>query len=111
METCDFATLLIGSGAGTTARILGGSAHNEWLEFIMCYGLIGVFIYLMLFVALIKKLHSMIKEKNKNAVFFGIFLAYLPIVSLYGAIYFIQSTIFVMAMLGFYSRRTKEPVR
>ena len=110
LETCDFATLLIGSGAGTTARILDASAHNEWIEFIMCYGLIGVFIYLMLFVALIKQLHNMIKAKNKNAIYFGIFLAYLFIVGFYGQIYFIQSTIFVMSMLGFYSRRSKELV-
>lgn len=108
IQSCDLSNLLIGTGAGTTENILGSSAHNEWLEFTMCYGLFGAAIYLSLYFAIFKKYLYMLRQRNSNAVYIGVLLTYLVTVSMYGAIYFIQSTVFVMAMLGLFSKNYEE---
>ena len=108
LKSCDFITILTGGGAGATARILGGSAHNEWLEFIICYGVIGVLLYFNLLIVFLQRYLFLLKQKMPNAAAVGMLLVYWVCVSLYGAIYFIQSTIFVVSMLGLYSRKGSE---
>lgn len=110
LRSCDFITLLFGRGAGATARYIGESAHNEWLEFIICYGLVGVFLYLNLMISIFRHYLLLLRQKQPNAACVGILLTYWLCVSMYGAIYFIQSTIFVVSMLGLYSQKGREMV-
>ena len=110
LKSCDFFAILIGKGAGATARYLGESAHNEWLEFIICYGVIGAVLYFNLLVTILRRYLYLLKKKLPNAAAVGMLLVYWACVSMYGAIYFIQSTIFVVSMLGLYSREGSELV-
>lgn len=110
LRSCDFLTILVGKGAGATARILGGSAHNEWLEFIICYGAIGALLYFNLLATILGRYLYFLKHKMPNASAVGMLLTYWVCVSMYGAFYFIQSTIFVVSMLGFYSQKWSESV-
>lgn len=107
IKSCNIFDLIAGKGAGTTARVLGSTAHNEWIEFLMCYGIIGVAIYLSILLSIFSRLRAMIRNNDNNAKCIAVLLTYLVIVGMYGQIYFIQSTIFVMAMLGFYSKETR----
>ncbi len=46
--------IIFGNGAMQTIRIAGNYAHNDWLEILTCHGLLGIFIYILYFVVLIK---------------------------------------------------------
>lgn len=52
---------LFGYGYGGT-RLIGRSAHSDWLEVLMDYGLVGVMLYLMIFMALAKQI---LRTKNQ----------------------------------------------
>ena len=45
-------TLLFGNGSAATVNVWGNYAHNDWLEVLIDYGLIGILVYLSLFIAL-----------------------------------------------------------
>lgn len=45
-------TLLFGNGTAATVSVWGNYAHNDWLEVLINYGMIGVLVYLSLFIAL-----------------------------------------------------------
>lgn len=46
--------VLLGNGAMHTIRIAGNFAHNDWLELLICQGLLGIIIYLAYFMSLYK---------------------------------------------------------
>lgn len=59
--------ILSGNGAMQTINIVGNYAHNDWLEILTCHGLLGVFIYILYFIALIKHWLS----SNKKTILFS----------------------------------------
>lgn len=59
--------ILFGNGAMQTINIVGNYAHNDWLEILTCHGLLGVFIYILYFIALIKHWLS----SNKKTILFS----------------------------------------
>lgn len=58
--------ILFGNGAMQTIRIAGNFAHNDWLEILTCHGVVGVFIYILYFIALIK---HWLRSKTDNLVY------------------------------------------
>ena len=46
--------LLFGGGAYNTVRVTGYLAHNDWLELLMNQGLLGIIVYLIYWISLIK---------------------------------------------------------
>ena len=46
--------ILFGNGALQTLSISGSYAHNDWLEILTCHGIVGVLIYVLYFIALVK---------------------------------------------------------
>ncbi len=46
--------ILFGNGAMQTINIAGNYAHNDWIEIIICHGLLGIFVYILYFIALIR---------------------------------------------------------
>lgn len=61
-----FLKILFGNGALQTITIAGLLAHNDWLEILTCHGVIGVFIYILYFIALIK---HWLRSKTDNLVY------------------------------------------
>lgn len=94
----DISTMLMGSGTGTFSEGLG--LHNEWLEFLFCYGIIGILLYCNFIFQLLKTLHRLVKLKSNMTTIVSPLIAYILIVGLYGSIYFSHSTIFIMILLG-----------
>lgn len=62
---------LFGSGAYATISLYGGYAHSDWLEFLINQGLLGVIIYIIYWLLLIKSW-----KKTKGPIYgaFGSFL-------------------------------------
>ena len=49
----DFVELMLGSGIGSSVDLLGTGVHNEWLEMLFSYGIIGLAIYTSYIVGII----------------------------------------------------------
>jgi len=60
----DLKTLSFGSGHNSTAEIVGTFAHNEFLQILVDYGIVGLLLYIFLNIILIRK--SIILIKNKS---------------------------------------------
>ncbi len=56
---------LFGNGTAQTCAIAGNYAHNDWLELLIDNGLIGVFVYAILFFSLFKLLKKYRKKINR----------------------------------------------
>lgn len=69
-------SLLIGSGANATARILGGFAHNDWLEIAIDQGVLGLVVYLAYWISLVKNWRTTSFDKMVY-LSFGLSLLYL----------------------------------
>lgn len=61
----NFVKLLIGSGSASSVALLGTGVHNEWLEMLFSYGLIGLFLYVTLIFGLLYRLKR-IKTRFKE---------------------------------------------
>lgn len=56
-------SLFLGSGIGTSVKIAGNWAHNDWLEFISMSGFLGVLIYLKFYFSMWKISRKIIIDK------------------------------------------------
>jgi hypothetical protein len=93
-------SLFLGHGSGAVEELLGVAAHNEWLEFIYNYGIVGVFFYAALFFTLGHRLVKLIRQSSRFASGYAMAIVYLFVVGLFGQIYFTHSTFYIMAFLG-----------
>ncbi len=62
-----FYNLLLGAGTDATIHLIGCRAHNDWLEILVDFGLLGAFIYLTFFVSLVKTAWR--NKKNQTAFY------------------------------------------
>ena len=60
----DLFQFIVGNGHDSTSSITGNFAHNEFLQFLVDYGLIGLIIYIYLHITLIKKCYKLFKDKS-----------------------------------------------
>ncbi len=92
--------LLVGGGSGYTLELLGISAHNEWLEFLINFGLIGSILYFSLLLSLFKEMRRYVRSKSPFAPGCVAAIVYILVVGMFGQIFFAHSTIYLMAFLG-----------
>lgn len=92
--------MIFGRGSGATIEYLGKSAHNEWLEFIFNYGIIGSFLYAVLLLLIGLKLRKLVKRSSTFAPAYTMAFVYMIVVGMFGMIYFSHSTLYVMAFYG-----------
>lgn len=100
IQNRSFGDLLIGLGSGSSVQFLGTGVHNEWIEFIFSFGIIGLILYAKLFVSLILRGRSYIKEKSRYAAAYMSIIVYMLVIGLFGGLYFVHSTMYVMLFLG-----------
>ena len=93
--------LMVGIGSGASSQLLGTGAHNEWLEFIYSFGLIGVLLYFLLIISMVKQVVTKYKLNDEIYIPLAMSLIYVISVGMYGGIYFMQSTYYVFALYGF----------
>ncbi len=92
--------LLIGRGSGSSIQVLGTGVHNEWLEFFFSFGVIGVILYGLFFCSLAWRVLQLIRIGSPYASAYAMAIAYMLVVGMYGGIYFMHSTVYIMAFLG-----------
>lgn len=92
--------LMIGLGSGSSVQLLGTGVHNEWIEFMFSFGIIGLILYAKLFVSLVLRGRRYIKEKSKYAPAYASIIMYMLVIGLFGGLYFVHSTLYVMLFLG-----------
>lgn len=65
-----FVRQLLGNGSYATIKIAGNYAHNDWLELLICQGLLGVVVYVFYFLSLAKNIYQM----RDNSVVYGVLI-------------------------------------
>lgn len=50
----DTFNMIFGHGANSTGSLIGNGAHNDWLEILVCFGIIGVVVYMIYWIVLYK---------------------------------------------------------
>lgn len=65
--------LIFGHGADSTLDILGGYAHNDWLEIALNQGILGFFFYFYYYLALVKQWRKS-KPNHELFVCLGLFI-------------------------------------
>ena len=93
--------LFLGRGSGSVEQLLGGlSAHNEWLEFLFNYGVIGVVLYALFVLALARRMLKLVRMSSRYAASYAMAITYMLVVGMYGQIYFAHSTLYIMMFFG-----------
>lgn len=91
---------VFGLGSGASGKSLGINIHNEWLEFLFNFGLLGLLSYLNLFVSLLSIFRLSFISHSKYAPACAAVVVYFFLVGMYGMVYFAHSTFYLMAFLG-----------
>ena len=63
----DVYTLIFGNGHNSVTNIIQTFAHNEFLQIMVDYGIVGLFLYITLHILLIKKCFALLKERSPYA--------------------------------------------
>lgn len=67
-----FTHLLFGFGFADLANLMGIYAHNDWLQLLSDFGLMGVSVYFILFISAYKNLHNPLWSKDKKILLFTV---------------------------------------
>lgn len=89
--------ILFGHGASGSLKISSNYVHNDWLEVLIDLGLVGVTIFFLFWVYLIKEWRRSKKQRVLFAVLGGFIIVLFPR-SIYGMMYSNLQTIAVMVM-------------
>lgn len=92
--------LIIGYGPFSTIPLIGIYAHNDWLEILLDFGLVGMIIYLMITLVLLKK-HCLDRQNYQYKTSFIICLLYIIIRSSFSMCIYELETILVFGFLGY----------
>lgn len=107
----NFVEFLIGKGSGSSLATIGSGVHNEILEMLFSYGLIGLIIYLWLIIRGLKLIFKLLKEKSNASAIYAMSVVYIIFVGLVGTALFAHYSFHIMASIGIsagYLRREAE---
>lgn len=91
---------LIGRGSGSSLRIIGSGIHNEILEFLFAYGLIGLCMYLAVVFSGIGRAAKLKKENSPAKAMYAMGITYLICVGLVGSALFSHMSFHIMMAMG-----------
>lgn len=98
LDSENFLNLLFGYGFAASRELSGSFAHNDWLELLSNFGLLGVTLYAVLFYTTGKYIFNRQWSKDKRLLMLAIVLSWLTI-SLFSMGYTNQSDAFFRAIL------------
>lgn len=84
-----FPALIFGHGPFAVSLVYSNAAHNDFLEVLYDYGILGEFFYLYLIILLIRFLFKLIKENSCNAAPFAFSITLFLIMSLVSNVIFV----------------------
>ena len=91
---------LIGMGSGSSVATLGTGVHNEWLEFLYSFGLIGVLLYAMLYVILLLECSKATTRTPSLLPACTMMLVFMSVYGMIGGIYFMHLSLYVFSFFG-----------
>ncbi len=98
----------IGTGSGSSGIELGLNVHNEWLEFLFSFGLIGLICYFIFIVTMIKCYFNLLKHRSRYAAAYSMAVVYVIVIGMVGMIYFVHSSFYIMSFCGIVDYLAKE---
>lgn len=90
--------LLFGNGYFSTIQIVGIEAHNDWLQALVDYGILGLFLYISFILSLIKEAWITLNINHRRLIF--VILIIWIIKSLFSMQYCNFNSILIMMALG-----------
>lgn len=101
-------TLMIGSGSGSSIRLVGVGTHNDFLEFLFAFGVIGMTLYVKFCYAILCRLRYLIRISCHLAPAYAMAFVYVLTVGMYGSVFFSHSMLFIVAFFGVIEGRTNS---
>ena len=101
-----FVPLMLGIGSGVRSGV-----HNEVLEFAYTFGLIGLLLYIALFICMLNRTRQLIIRKSKYAAPYAMIFVYIFVVGLFSGVYFTHSTFYLMLTLGMVENKVEEELK
>lgn len=93
--------LLVGGGAGSSVDLLGTGVHNEWLEMLFSYGIIGLAIYISIIVGMILRLRFVVAESLEYAPACAMMIALYLVLSVLSTGYGGYTGVFLFGFWGY----------
>ena len=93
-------SFLIGKGSGSSLRIIGSGVHNEVLEFLFSYGLIGLVLYLATMFKGIGQATKLKREDSHPGTMYAMGITYLICVGVVGTSLFSHPSFHIMLAMG-----------
>ena len=91
-----FFKMLFGTGIGSA----GYSQHNEWVEQLFSFGLIGFILYALFAIRLIRVLMFYYKENSELAAPYAAFLIFFLIIGMFSGFMYMHSTLYLFVFAG-----------
>lgn len=92
--------LFIGTGHGSSVKLIGTGIHNEWVEFLFSFGLVGLILYIILGFKFLKQGYYYYKQKSKYAPHMLMMVTYFYMVSLFSGFIGVYVTYYFFAFMG-----------
>lgn len=92
---------LVGGGAGSSVDLLGTGVHNEWLEMLFSYGVIGLVIYTAIIFGMVLRLRSMAARNPEYAPACAMMVTLYVVLSIFSTGYGGYSGMFLFGFWGY----------
>ena len=96
----NFPELLFGAGHGSSVELIGTGVHNEWLEFLFSFGVVGLVLYFLLGVAFLWQCTRAVRRRSVYAPHMCMMMAYFYMVSLFSGFYGVYVTYYFFVFMG-----------
>lgn len=97
----NFLNYIFGYGFASTLRLAFGSyAHNDWLELLINFGLVGVMLYTVIFYSLLKTSYRMRSTNSYGLIVLAVTCMWF-VTTLFSMVYTSSATMFISIFLAF----------
>lgn len=101
-----FFNQLFGHGLSSGRSFIGVDAHNDWLQLLYEFGIVGVLFFALYVLSLVKTLLTKIKAKNNYLPMLAMTIVILIVKSTISSTFFIDvNSVYLFALAGFSSAR------
>ena len=83
----DFFSLLVGSGHRSSVDLIGTGIHNEWIEFLYCFGFVGLVLFILLGIQFLRRGLFFLRKRCKFAPQMLMMTSYFFMVSIFSGFY------------------------
>lgn len=90
----------IGSGHGSSVNVIGTGIHNEWVEFLFSFGVVGLLLYTILGLKFLRQGYRYFRLKSRYAPHMMMMMAYFYMVSLFSGFIGVYVTYYFFAFMG-----------